>query len=381
MYDVIVVGLGGMGSAAAAELARRGRRVLGLERFGPAHDRGSSHGGSRMVRQAYFEDPAYVPLLLRAYEGWRRLEREAAADLLTVTGGLMIGPAGSRTVEGSRASAQRWGLDHELLDAAELARRFPTLAPSPGVVALHEAAAGFVRPEAAITAALAVAQRHGADLRFGTPVSAWAASPGRVRVTSAHGVFEAGGLVIAGGAWSGELLADLGLPLVVERQVQFWFEPLRGVAEFARHPVWIWETDDGVQPYGFPAHEPARGVKTGFFRMGERCTAEGVDRSVCPAEVELMRSYLADRVPALAGPLLDARTCLYTNTPDEHFVVARHPHAPQVAIAAGFSGHGFKFVPVVGEILADLALDGATGHPIDLFRPERFRAAPISLSP
>jgi sarcosine oxidase len=379
-HDVIVIGLGGMGSAAAAELARRGQRVLGLERFGPAHDRGSSHGESRIIRQAYFEDPAYVPLLLRAYPLWQRLQRDAKAELLEITGGLMIGPPDSRTVAGSRASAERWGLDHELLDASELRRRYPAFAPEPGVLALYEAAAGFLRPEAAVAANLHLADKTGAELRFDTPVSGWEAHGHGVRVTTEGEVFEAGALVVAGGAWAPHLLADLGLPLEIERQVQYWFSPIGGVEPFLRHPIWIWEADDGQRPYGFPAHEPSRGVKTALFHVGERCTPETIDRTVHPEEVERMRGYLAAHVPPLAGRLLDARTCMYTNTPDEHFVLASHPLHPQVAIAAGFSGHGFKFVPVIGEILADLVTGGSTAHPIDLFTPARFGPR-ASLSP
>ncbi len=371
-YDAIVIGLGGMGSAAAAELARRGLRVLGLERFGPAHDRGSSHGRSRIIRKAYFEDPAYVPLILRACELWARLERNAATDLVTITGGLMIGPQSSLTLAGSRASAERWNLDHEMLDAAEIRRRYPTLTPDPHVVALYEPSAGFVQPEMAVATNLRVAGGAGAELRFQTPVHAWRALGEGVRVTTASETVEAGRLIIAGGAWAPQLLADMGLPLSVERQVQYWFAPAGGPEPFVRHPLWIWEADDGVQFYGLPAHEPDRGVKTAFFRMGEPCTPETIDRTVRTEETEVMRSYLARHVPLLNGRLLDARPCMYTNTPDEHFVIAAHPAHPSVAIAAGFSGHGFKFVPLVGEILADLVLDGATRHPIDLFDPARF---------
>jgi sarcosine oxidase len=375
VYDVVVVGLGAMGSAAAAELAGRGAAVLGLERFGAGHDRGSSHGGSRIIRQAYFEDPSYVPLLLRAYEGWERLERDSGRDLMTLTGGLMIGPPGSRTLEGSRDSARRWGLAHELLGAADLRRRFPQLRPAEDDVALYEPAAGFVRPEEAVRAALQIADQRGAEMCFDTPVLDWEATGDGVRVRTADRTVEAGRLVVAGGAWAPDLLAGLGLPLVVERQVQYWFAPLGGVEPFLSHPIWIWEDRSGVQPYGFPAHEAGRGVKTAFFRMGQETTPDTIDRTVHPAEVERMRAALAAHVPALAGPLLDARTCMYTNTPDEHFVIAALPGSPQVAIAAGFSGHGFKFAPVVGEILADLALDGGTPQPIDLFDPARFSAA------
>ncbi|MDR7278046.1 N-methyl-L-tryptophan oxidase [Catenuloplanes atrovinosus] len=377
-YDVIVLGLGGMGSAAAYHLAARGRRVLGLERFGPAHDQGSSHGGSRIIRQAYFEDPAYVPLLLRSYELWDRLAVDSGADVITRCGGVMIGPPGSRTVAGSRRSAQRWGLRHEMLDAAELHRRFPTLHPGPDDVALYEAEAGFVRPEPTVRGHLNLAARAGAELRFGEPALAWEATAAGVRVTTATGRYDAGHLVVAPGAWAPRVLAGLGVPLEVERQVQFWFAPGASIANFTpdRHPIYVWEDADGSQIYGFPALDgPEGGVKVAFFRGGASCTPETIDREVHPAEVAAMAARFGRLLPGGAGRFLRAKTCMYTNTPDEHFVIAAHPEHPTVTVACGFSGHGFKFVPVVGEILADLAITGTTAHPIALFDARRPRLA------
>jgi len=375
-YDVIVAGLGGMGSAAAYHLAARGQRVLGLERFGPAHDKGSSHGGSRIIRQAYFEDPSYVPLTLRAYELWEELERATGRELMTITGGLMMGPEGSRTVSGSIESAEEWGLEYEVLDAQEIKDRYPVFEPREGTVALYEAKAGFVRPERSVAAHLGAAEAKGAELRFEELVVSWEAdaSGEGVRVTTEKGVYEAGRLVISPGAWAPELLTDLGLPLEVQRIVQFWFMPEGDVERFTigRTPIWIWEADDGVQFYSFPAHDdPRDGVKVAFFRVGPVCTPETIDRTVHEDEVEQIRGYLRDHVPALDGKFLRARTCMYTNTPDEHFVISAHPDHPQVAIACGFSGHGYKFCGVVGEILADLATEESTHHPIDLFSPTR----------
>ena len=378
-YDVIVVGLGGMGSAAAYHLARRRRRVLGLERFTPAHDRGSSHGGSRIIRQAYFEDPAYVPLVLRAYELWRDLERSADTRLLTVTGVLMIGPADSEAVSGSVRSARQWGLDHDLLDAAELRQRFPLFASDSGTVALYEPEAGVLRPEAAVAAHLRLAADAGAELRFSEPVLAWEADEGGgVTVTTATGAARAEGLVVCPGAWAPELLAGLGVPLANERQVQFWFEPVGGVDPFlpGRHPAWLWDDGDGV-PYGLPALDgPGGGVKVAFHRRGLPCTPDALDRDVSAAEVEDIAAALRRRIPSLAGRFLRAVPCMYTNTPDDHFVIGAHPHRPQVVVACGFCGHGFKFAPVIGEIVADLVTSGATAHPIGLFDPaaERPRA-------
>ncbi|OKI56367.1 N-methyl-L-tryptophan oxidase [Micromonospora sp. CB01531] len=374
-YDVIVVGLGGMGSSAAYHLAARGQRVLGLEQFGPAHDRGSSHGGSRITRQSYFEDPAYVPLLLRAYELWDKLERDAGREIISLTGGVFVGRPESHTFAGSLRASREWDLPHEILDASELRRRFPTFSPRNEEVGLFEAKAGFVRPEATVTAHLELAGRHGADLRYNEPVLRWQALPdGGVRVTTDGGFYTAGRLVVCPGAWAPALLADLGVPFIVERQVMYWFQPETGVGPFQpeRHPIYIHEDGAGTQIYGFPAIDgPDGGAKVAFFRRGQVCTPETIDRQVHPEEIDDMREHLAGVLPALPGRLLRAATCMYTNTPDQHFVIATHPEHPQVTVACGFSGHGFKFVPVVGEILADLATSGSTVHPISLFDPRR----------
>lgn len=375
-YDVIIIGLGGMGSAAAYQLTKRGMRVLGLERFTLAHDRGSSHGGSRITRTAYFEDPAYVPLLLRSHELWREIEHETGEDILTMTGGLMMGPESSRTVAGSLETARTWELRHEMLNAAEINLRYPAFTPASDVVGLYEEEAGFVRPELSVMAHCQAARIRGAELHFGEAVRAWKAAPSGdgVTVSTDQATYSASRLVITPGAWAPELLADLDLPLQVERYVQFWFEPEDGIDRFLadRHPIYIWEAEDGVQFYGFPAHKPFdAGIKVAFFRLGSPTTPETVDRTVHPGEIQRMRMYIGHRIPALNGRFLNARTCLYTTTPDTHFVISLHPEHPQVAIAAGFSGHGFKFVPVVGEIMADLAADGHTKHSIDLFDPIR----------
>lgn len=382
-YDVIVVGLGGMGSAAAYQLAARGLRVLGLERHTPAHDRGSSHGQSRIIRQAYFEDPAYVPLLLRSYELWRQIEAETGRDLLVVTGGLMIGAPESHVVQGAIRSAREWNLDHEILDAPTIRRRFPRFTPQPREIALYEALAGFVRPEASVAAHLDRAAALGADLHFEEPVIGWDASPSGegVRVATARGSYEAARLVLSPGSWAPDILATLGLPLEIERQVMYWFDPVGGDGAFQpeNFPIYIWETEPEVTIYGFPASDgPGSGAKVAFFRVPgphHLTTPETIDREVREAEVGQMRAYIADRIPDLNGTYRAAKTCMYTNTPDEHFIIAAHPDHPQVAIAAGFSGHGYKFASVVGEILADLATTGATRHPIDLFTPARFATA------
>ena len=378
-YDVIVIGLGGMGSAAARSLAARGVNVLGLERHTPAHALGSSHGGSRIIRQSYFEDPAYVPLLLRAYELWDQLERDSGEDVHTLTGGLFCGREDAVTVAGSLLASQQWGLEHELLSAAEVNGRFPTFAMPADEVALYEPKAGFARPEATVAAQLGLAERAGADLHFGEPVTGWEATPGGVRVQTGQGTYEADRLVIAPGAWAPQLLASLGVPIVVERQVMYWFQPDGGTAPYTadRQPIYIREDTEGNQIYGFPAIDgPEGGVKVAFFRRGAACTPETIDREVHADEIETMREHTARLLPGLPGRFLDASTCMYSNTPDQHFVVAQHPDHDNVSVACGFSGHGFKFVPVMGEVLADLATTGRTAHPIDLFDPRRPAVAP-----
>lgn len=371
-YDVIVVGLGGMGSAAAYHLARRGVRVLGLEKFTPAHDRGSSHGGSRIIRQSYFEDPAYVPLLLRAYELWAELQQSTGREVYRLTGGVFVGPPDCLTVAGSQRAALQWSLPHEMLDAGELRHRFPTFTPSPGDVALYEAKAGFARPEMTVQAHLDLAAREGATLRFGEEVQVWADGPHGVTVTTATGSYTAGQLVICPGAWAPELLNELGIPITIERQVLYWLDPAGGTAPFEDHPIFINENAVGQQIYGFPAIDgPAGGVKVAFFRKGQVCTPETIDRTVHPQEIDEMRERAIQLLPALTGPAVHTATCMYSNTPDEHFVITRPDRFTNVTVACGFSGHGFKFVPVVGEVLADLATTGTTAHPIGLFDPTR----------
>jgi len=367
-----------MGSAAVCHLAGRGRRVLGIEQFEAAHALGSSHGTSRVIRLAYFEHPDYVPLLRRAYELWDRLQRDSGQPIIRITGGLMIGRPDSDVVSGSLRSAIEHALDHEMLDAGQVRRRFPLFTPGDDIVALYEPRAGVVNPEHAIRAHLARAAAHGASLCFNERVLNWSAAPdgSAVRVTSTRRTVESRSLVIAPGAWAPALFQVPALPLEVERQVLYWFHPAGGSAGFGadRFPIYIWDQGDGVQFYGFPADDAGR-VKVAFFRTGggARCSAETVDRTVHAEEVSAMRAALTDRVPALAGgDLADTATCLYTLTPDHHFVIGLHPHHAQVVIASPCSGHGYKFASVVGEILADLATERTTRHPIGLFAPGRF---------
>jgi sarcosine oxidase len=387
-YDVAVVGLGAMGSAAVCHIAGRGRRAIGIEQFQPAHDRGSSHGHSRVIRLAYFEHPDYVPLLHRAYALWARLEHDTSRALLRITGGLMMGRADSEVVTGSLQSARTHELAHELLDATAIRRRFPPFTPASDITGVFEPSAGVLRPEACIEAHLDRAVAQGAELRFDERVVGWTARPGGdgVEVRTTRATYVASRLVLAPGAWAGALFDLPDVPLEVERQVLYWFDPVGGTAAFApdRFPVYVWDMGEGVQIYGFPAQEgPPGGVKVAFFRtgLGTRCTAETIDRQIHADDVHRVRSAVADAIPAIAGgPLLAATTCMYTLTPDHHFVIGTHPRHPQVVVASPCSGHGFKFATVVGEVLADLALDGTTRRPIALFAPSRFSGTSSNLT-
>ncbi|MQA04039.1 MAG: N-methyl-L-tryptophan oxidase [Streptosporangiales bacterium] len=375
-YDVIVVGVGGMGSAAAYQLASRGQRVLGIERFTAGHDQGSSHGRSRVIRQAYHEHPAYVPLVLRAYELWERAGRDTDRELLTVTGGVMVSGPDAGLVTGAQTSARQWGLPYEILDHTEVHDRFPTLTPREHEVGLYEPGTGFVRPEESVLAHSELAAAAGADLHYEEQVTGWTATDSSVEVTTTSGRYTAGRLVFCGGAWSPQLLAELQLPMVVERQVMHWFDPIGGAEQFRpdRHPIYLWgETDDELV-YGFPAHDGESTVKVAYYRRPHTCTPDDVDRTVSQAEADEIRAFLRPRISALGGRHVTAKTCLYTMTPDHHFVIGHHPGRPNVVVACGFSGHGFKFVPLVGEVLADLAIEGGTRHDIALFDPTRFAA-------
>jgi sarcosine oxidase len=382
-FDVIVFGLGGMGSAAAYHLAALGKRVLGLEQYGPAHDQGSSHGDSRIIRQAYYEDPAYVPLLQRAYELWERLERDAGVSLLKLTGGLMIGPPGSPVVQGTIASATEHNLPYEALNAGELRRRFPVFEPRADDTAVYEARAGFLRPEASVRAHLDLAARHGAQLHFEEPIESWTANGDGVSAKTARGVYTAERLVIAPGAWAPELLASIGVPFEIRRHAMCWFVPVSNSTSFSpdRLPIYMYDVDGHSVFYGFPATgAPDAGVKIAMHSDGEVTTVNAIDRVVREHDIDELRGNMQRFLPALNGEFVKGAICMYTLTPDEHFVVALHSQHANVAIAAGFSGHGFKFTSVMGEILADLASSGATRHPIKLFSPDRFRQAnPVHL--
>ena len=373
-YDVAIAGLGAMGSAAARALARRGLAVVGFDRFSPPHAQGSSHGRSRIIREAYFEHPAYVPLVRHAYRLWEELEREAGVPLLLRTGGLMIGPPDGAIVTGALASARQYGLDHELLDAAGITRRVPMMRPSPGMVGVWEPNAGALFPEAAVAAALASARRHGATLHVDDPVVGWRADGDGVEVRTARGSHRAGHLVLAAGAWLPTLAPGPALPLAVERVALFWFEPAGDPAGFdpGRFPIFILEHARDRCIYGFPRLDGT--VKLARHHEGETVDPDLPRAGVSPEEVAAMRALFRPFLPGADGPLRETAVCMYTNTPDGHFVIGPDPGNPAVTLVSACSGHGFKFAPAIGEIVADLVMDGSTRWELGLFSPARFAA-------
>lgn len=357
-----------MGSAAAYHLARRGLRVLGLDRFSPPHTLGSSHGATRIIREAYFEDPAYVPIVQRAYQLWGDLEDEAGTTLLLKTGGLMIGRPESDVVTGARRSAERHGLEHEVLSSAEVMRRFPCLRPEADMMAVYEPRAGILFPEACVRAHLVLARSRGAEIHTHEPLVSWKVDDRGVAVTTERATYHARSLIISVGSWAGELLADLAPPLTVQRQIQFWFEPMQAPESFAaaRCPVHLWQFNDRQLFYGFP--DLGQGVKVARHQRGVGGSPDGLRREVAAEETEDMRSVLRRFVPNADGAFRSAAVCLYTNTPDWHFWIDRHPWQANVLIASPCCGHGFKFSSAVGEILADLATDRTAAFDLSLFR-------------
>ena len=371
-YDVIVIGMGAMGSATVYELASRGLRVLGLERFDIPHDRGSSHGVSRIIRLAYSEHPSYVPLLRRAYARWRELESAGGEKLLHITGSVDTGRPEGPVFSGSLQSCIEHDLPHETLSSVEIARRFPGCRFPAEWMSVYQPDGGFLMSERCIVAYVTVALERGADVRAREAVLEWDASGDTVRVQTTRGSYEAGSLVITTGAWAGPLVPSLDHLLAPERQVLGWFQPLRPEV-FAPNafPVVIGEFEEG-RYYASPVFG-VPGFKIGkFHHLNEPTTADGLDRECRDEDEAVLRQAVTRYFPDANGPAMSLRACMFTNTPDEHFLIDALPGGPNVYVAVGFSGHGFKFSSVVGEIMADLSTRGETAHDISLFRLDRF---------
>ena len=370
-YDAIIVGLGAMGSANAYHLAARGLRVLGLDRFQPPHNFGSSHGLTRIIREAYFEDPLYVPLVQRAYELWAALEQQSGQQLLLKTGGLMIGPREGVLVSGASRSAEQHRLAHEMLASTVLAQKFPVFKVQDNPIAVWEPRAGILFPERAIQTHLDLAGKQGAELHFNEPVRKWEPLGKCVRIFTDSDSYTGNYLVLSPGAWMNSLLPEPKLPLTVERQVLFWFKPPSHAELFQpdRLPIFIRQYAPDKFFYGFP--DLGDGVKVAFHHQGGRVDPDTLSQQVETSEIEEMRNVLSEYLPDANGELRSTAVCMYTNTPDEHFVLDYHPEFPQVIIASPCSGHGFKFSPAIGEMIAGMIEGKPSSFDLTLFKLAR----------
>jgi sarcosine oxidase len=376
-YDAIVLGAGGAGSAALYHLARRGARVLGIDRFPPPHDRGSSHGETRVIRMAYFEHPDYVPLLVRAYALWDELEKRSGRKLYEDCGLLEVGPMDGEVVPGVLESARRHGLAIESLDAKAMAARFPGFRLPEGLAAVFERRAGYLLVEDCVRAHLVEAQRFGAELAIGAAALGWEADGRGVRLRTERGDFFSKSLVVTPGAWAPALLGGLGVPFEVVRKPLFWFRPRD--AAYRGGPCFFYELPRAGAAsrffYGFPDREPW-GLKVAEHSGGRKVEDPlALERGIDRQDRAAVEEFLSAQLPGAVGELSHHAVCLYTLTPDRHFVVDRHPACPQLVFACGLSGHGFKFTSVLGEVLADLALAGGTAAPIGFLGLGRFAAA------
>jgi sarcosine oxidase len=372
-YDVAVVGLGAMGSAALFHLARRGVRAIGIERFEAGHERGSSHGESRAIRLGYFEHPSYVPFARKAYENWRALEALTGETVLTVTGILEMGKPGSAIVQGSLEASRLHGLAHEALDAREIEKRFPQFRLPAGYGGVWQPDGGFLQPEKANALHLKLAREAGACVVMDNPVVAVEPNAGSIRIVTQHGAVEAGAVVISAGAWIGDFVPQLKSVLTLTRQVLCWFEAREPTAvSLGNLPVFIIDGADGEVGYGFPQFSPS-GFKCAFHNdSGVLADADAASQDAGPADEARMRRFLDAYLPAAAGVLKKMRTCIYTKTPDEDFVIDLSPADPRIVVASPCSGHGFKFASAIGEALADLATERATRHDLSRFAISRF---------
>lgn len=372
-FDVAVVGLGGMGSAIVADCARRGASVIGLEQFERTHDLGSSSGRSRMIRKAYFEDPAYVPLLLRAYELWRELERNTRTELLRITGLLMVGEEETEIIAGARRAAREHDLQLESLSRDEIRKRYPSLKVLEKEVGVYEPDGGVLDPEACVQAHLGIADSAGAEMYFGVAMKGWEKTNTGFRLELCDGrSVESRGLVLSLGAWLKEVLAKVGVTLRVQRNVQAWFEPRTNEYDAGRFPPFLLDRRGLPAPlYGFP--DFGDGVKAAFHSHGDFTDMASLTREVdAERDIAPIVRAMDDWMPGAAASFRAAKPCPYSLTPDCHFVVDRHPDHPGVVLCGGFSGHGFKFAPVIGEICADLALENESRHEIDFLSLQRF---------
>ena len=372
-YDTIVVGLGGMGSAAAYHLSSRGQRVLGLERFQLGHDRGSSHGETRIIRLAYFEGSAYVPIVQRSYRLWQDLCAISGTALIHRTGSLEMSEAGYDFVDRSHHSCVDHDLPHEMLNATEIMERFPAFRVAPKTRAIFQPDGGYLLCEDAIQVHAKLAMANGATLNTGETVIAFEQTAnGGIEVRTDRARYTAGQLVLTAGPWMSQLLPQLQTLLATFVQTIAWFAPQSPeLFTPAAFPVFLHFSDEG-EFYGMPMHS-ARGVKVGGPHFGrEPIDPDQAGRIPSARQIEVLQSFTARHLPQAAGVALHPTGCIYTKTPDEHFIIDRLPGAPQVLVVSPCSGHGYKFTPAIGEMIAELVVDGHTRQKIDQFSLARF---------
>ena len=383
-FDVIVLGLGAAGSATLYQLAKRGVNVLGIDRYSPPHAQGSTHGDTRVTRLAIGEGAHYTPLAQRSHQLWRELEAATGTELLTENGGLIMSSGSdAKTFHGTAffattvAAARRHAIPHELLDAAEIRRRFPQFAIDDSTRGYFEPSAGFVRPEACIRAELAEAKKYGASIRLHEPAEKIEQSGSTVHVTTAKGRYAAERLVVAAGPWLVQLLPELAPHFKVYRQVLYWFDVEAHFAQFApeKFPIFIWELPgEGRGIYGFPAIDGAKGgFKVSTEQYLQPTTPETVARDVTPDETaRTYRELVAPHIRGVAANCVKATTCLYTVTRDFGFVIDSHPDLNRIIIASPCSGHGFKHSAALGEAIGDLAVGEKSRFDLSAFTLSRF---------
>jgi sarcosine oxidase len=371
-YDIIIIGLGANGSSALYHLSRTGKKILGIDRFRPPHNKGSSHGESRIIRQAYHENPLYVPLVKAAYPLWQELERIAGKPLFMKTGGLLLGDEQATVVTGARLSAETHGIPYEWLDAKAIQKRFPAFRPTRDTVGVLEKEAGILFPEACITAFLQTAARNGASIHPNEQVLSITPTQDGIEITTNKSTYRAEKLIVSAGAWLGELVPELQLPLTIRRQVLFWFDnanPLwRAHFEPANMPVFIWEYLHDKMFYGFP--DLGGGTKLAWHHGGRPIDPDQLSNDTTDQEVAEIK-ILAAKHMTIEPVFRQSKVCTYTNTPDEDFIIDLHPDHPRIIIASPCSGHGFKFSSLTGKLLCDLAIKGHTDFDLSPFAISR----------
>jgi len=373
-FDIIIIGAGAFGSSAAYHLSKSTKRVLVLDRYTPPHEFGSSHGQTRIIREAYFEDPIYIPMLRKAYTLWEELEKESREKLFIKTGGLMLGNPGSHVIQGTLRSAETYNIDHAILDQESITNKFPSYNADEQTIGVYEHRAGILFPEKCIEAALSLAMQNGVKMNFNESVVSINRLSNSVEILTNKGLYSARKCIVAAGPWMNNLVPEINLPLQTTRQVLFWYHIDKSsnyppIPE--KFPIFIWNTESGRHFYGFP--DIGNGFKIAFHDKGELCDPDNVKRDISTQEIDEMNQIINNHFDFKAS-FKEAVTCIYTNTPDDHFIIDHHPHCDNIIIASPCSGHGFKFSSTIGKILAEMSLNEKTEFDLSPFTLTRFNA-------